>query len=489
MVLGLARFLATGEEPVAGETLLTGSFPFYSLYETKDGRWLSVATVEPKFWSRMCERIGDAALASKQFMDGAERFVVAQALAERFRGRTLAEWEALLANENLPIAGVKRVSEVVRDPQVKARGLLPVVDVSGLWKLQVIAHPAKHATLETRNPSRVPAKGQDTEEILRSLGYTARQIQTLAKKASSRCNGRLSPTGRADSRTLELRWALLHEGLDSFVNVVRRGDEAEGHRLQLEGRIDGRVATAIQEHLRQAARDGRLSSESADELADLGRERFVLHGLRHEADRGCLVGCEPKPEKHEFLRLRLTEHSDEPLGPARPGDEAQIHLGLSQLGPLRRDAAVAGQGQFEPASEAMTVDRRERRLGEIGKSVHDLLATPGELPHLERLGNVAEGRQVRSGTERTVPGAGHHDTPDGLVFLQLRKGPLELIEDLRADRVQSIGSIDRDRLDMGLRIPRDQERLEIHPTTSLLVLIKSLPSLCAAITKRQTINV
>ncbi|TLZ87326.1 MAG: CoA transferase, partial [Methanobacteriota archaeon] len=31
MVLGLARFLATGEEPVAGETLLTGSFPFYSL--------------------------------------------------------------------------------------------------------------------------------------------------------------------------------------------------------------------------------------------------------------------------------------------------------------------------------------------------------------------------------------------------------------------------------------------------------------------------
>ncbi len=182
MVLGLARFLATGEEPVAGETLLTGSFPFYSLYETKDGRWLSVATVEPKFWSRMCELIGAPDLASKQFMDGAERFAVAHALAERFRGRTLAEWEALLANEDLPIAGVKRVSEVVRDPQVKARGLLPVVDVSGLWKLQVIAHPAKHASLETRNPTRVPAKGQDTEELLRSLGYTARQIQTLAKK-------------------------------------------------------------------------------------------------------------------------------------------------------------------------------------------------------------------------------------------------------------------------------------------------------------------
>src|SRR5205807_1423325 len=131
-------------------------FPFYSLYETKDGRWLSVATVEPKFWSRMCELIGAPDLAEKQFKDGAERFAVAQTLAERFRGRTLAEWEALLANENLPIAGVKRVSEVVRDPQVEARGLLPVVDVSGLWKLQVIAHPAKHRGRRPWPPSRGP---------------------------------------------------------------------------------------------------------------------------------------------------------------------------------------------------------------------------------------------------------------------------------------------------------------------------------------------
>src|SRR5436189_6467677 len=58
MVLGLARYFATGEEPIAGETLLTGTFPFYALYETKEGRWLSVSAVEPKFWVRMCELAG-----------------------------------------------------------------------------------------------------------------------------------------------------------------------------------------------------------------------------------------------------------------------------------------------------------------------------------------------------------------------------------------------------------------------------------------------
>jgi crotonobetainyl-CoA:carnitine CoA-transferase CaiB-like acyl-CoA transferase len=130
----------------------------------------------------MCELIGAADLSEKQFSDGAERLAVGQTLAERFRRRTLGEWEALLENEDLPITGVKTVSEVVRDPHVKARGLLPVVDVSGLGKVKVIAHPAKYTASETRNPTRVPARGQDTEEILRSLGYTARQIQTLAKK-------------------------------------------------------------------------------------------------------------------------------------------------------------------------------------------------------------------------------------------------------------------------------------------------------------------
>jgi len=182
LVLGLARYLATGEEPMPGETLLTGSFPFYSLYETKDGQWLSVAAVEPKFWERMCELIGAPELSGKQFAEPPERPAIAEKLAARFRERTLAEWEPLFFAERLPIAGVKRVPEVVHDPQVKARGLLPTVDVPGVGKLQVISHPAKHTKTETRNPARVPRKGEDTDAILRSLGYASRQIEALAKR-------------------------------------------------------------------------------------------------------------------------------------------------------------------------------------------------------------------------------------------------------------------------------------------------------------------
>jgi crotonobetainyl-CoA:carnitine CoA-transferase CaiB-like acyl-CoA transferase len=181
MVLNLARYLATGEEPVAGETLLTGTFPFYNIYETSDGGWLAVAVVESKFWEKMCDVLEVPELKDAQFTDDREKARVLATLRSRFRSKSKADWEALLAEANLPIIAVKSVAELVRDPQVKARELLPVVDVPGLWKMPVIAHPAKHSVSSTRTPARAPTKGEDTEEILRSLGYKPTEIEALGK--------------------------------------------------------------------------------------------------------------------------------------------------------------------------------------------------------------------------------------------------------------------------------------------------------------------
>lgn len=182
MVLNVARYLATGEEPVAGEALLTGRFPFYKLYQASDGGWLAVAAVESKFWNRMCELIGAPELVDTQFTDERERRRVVQILEARFRTKTRSEWEALFSKANLPIVGVQTVADVVHDPQVKARELLPLVDVPGLWKMQVMAHPAKHSVSKSQTPARAPTKGEDTDAILGSLGYSPKRIEALAKK-------------------------------------------------------------------------------------------------------------------------------------------------------------------------------------------------------------------------------------------------------------------------------------------------------------------
>ena len=55
MILG--KFLATGEEPYQENDRMTGRYPNYMLYETKDHRYMAVAAIEPKFWNRFCEII------------------------------------------------------------------------------------------------------------------------------------------------------------------------------------------------------------------------------------------------------------------------------------------------------------------------------------------------------------------------------------------------------------------------------------------------
>jgi crotonobetainyl-CoA:carnitine CoA-transferase CaiB-like acyl-CoA transferase len=180
MVLNLARYLGTGEVPLPGETIVTGIFPFYNLYETKDGSWLSVACVETKFWRRLCEIVGMLEHIEDQFVGGEMGRPIAAKLATAFRSRTLAEWIPILEREDLPVMPVLGVDEVVANPQVVARRMLPEVAVKG-GRRRVLAHPARMAKSDVRTPSGAPEQGEHTDEVLRWAGYTARQIRDLRK--------------------------------------------------------------------------------------------------------------------------------------------------------------------------------------------------------------------------------------------------------------------------------------------------------------------
>jgi crotonobetainyl-CoA:carnitine CoA-transferase CaiB-like acyl-CoA transferase len=81
------------------ERLLTGGAACYRVYETADGRFLTVGALEPKFWQRLCEVVGRPDLAERQFDTDQE--AVAAELAQAIRGRTLAEWLELTDGEDV----------------------------------------------------------------------------------------------------------------------------------------------------------------------------------------------------------------------------------------------------------------------------------------------------------------------------------------------------------------------------------------------------
>jgi len=97
---------------LAGEPvprLLTGGVACYRIYETADGRHLTVAALEPKFWRRLCELLDRADLVDRAYEPELP------ALAELFRSRTLAEWRALLEGKDTCVGPVLTLDEAAAE--------------------------------------------------------------------------------------------------------------------------------------------------------------------------------------------------------------------------------------------------------------------------------------------------------------------------------------------------------------------------------------
>jgi len=130
----------------------------YTLYETADGRWLALGALEPKFWTRFCERIGRPDLAPLQHAHGDERARVMREVREIIRRRSRDEWLARFAEDDVCLTPVNSLDEALADPHVDARGLV-----------------VREGETDYVTPPRVevrpaPALGADTEAVLEEAG-------------------------------------------------------------------------------------------------------------------------------------------------------------------------------------------------------------------------------------------------------------------------------------------------------------------------------
>lgn len=102
-----------------GVNILDSGAPYYDVYETGDGRWVSVGAVEEQFYTRLVEGLSLTSLPSR---DDPENWpVIRAAFAERFRERTRAEWTAHFAGTDACVAPVLSLSEAPGDEQLAAR--------------------------------------------------------------------------------------------------------------------------------------------------------------------------------------------------------------------------------------------------------------------------------------------------------------------------------------------------------------------------------
>ena len=125
MAVFASDYFARGEVPKQDGGILWqrsfGQFPYYNLYRCQDGKYLSIACLEPQLWENLCRALHREDLIPHQH-NSDEYPDVFSFLEEQFTSRPRDEWfEELRTRGDIPVAKVLELDEVFQDPQVLHR--------------------------------------------------------------------------------------------------------------------------------------------------------------------------------------------------------------------------------------------------------------------------------------------------------------------------------------------------------------------------------
>jgi crotonobetainyl-CoA:carnitine CoA-transferase CaiB-like acyl-CoA transferase len=181
-VINVFNQLAQGTPQTRGATMLTGEHACYALYETKDGRWVTVGALEPHFWRNLCHELGMPELIPQQFAGGDAREATFRRVRAKFKEKTMDEWVALLADKDICFGPVASVEEMLDDPQVRHRQMVvPQADRRGEAR-RTLGNPLKLSATPPTLRTPPPDFGAHTDEVLATLGYTAGDVAALRSR-------------------------------------------------------------------------------------------------------------------------------------------------------------------------------------------------------------------------------------------------------------------------------------------------------------------
>lgn len=181
-----------GKEAKRGEVALGGAYPFYNVYETSDGKFISLGCLELNLWENLCKAIGKEEFIPFHFEhehnfsppeDKKWRGITTY-LEKLFLTKTRDEWFEFLSQKDVPVAKVLSLDETFHDPQTLHRQMVEEVQHPTEGKVKQVGIAIKLSDTPGKVRIKPPLLGEHTDEILGELGYSSQAVSKLRESGA-----------------------------------------------------------------------------------------------------------------------------------------------------------------------------------------------------------------------------------------------------------------------------------------------------------------
>ncbi len=174
---------SAAQDPEAARGPFLGNIPHYGIYETSDGRHISLGIVhEDHFWTRLCDAVGLEEWRDWPSKKRLERETeIREKLRAVFAMSSCREWDRRLRDADVPCAPIYNLDELPDDPYIQYRNPFYHLVASDRSESRQVKAPYRTDTTEAEDPLPPPVMGEHTRTVLSASGYDDDEIDRLIR--------------------------------------------------------------------------------------------------------------------------------------------------------------------------------------------------------------------------------------------------------------------------------------------------------------------
>lgn len=175
----LTEHLNTGKTYEREEPMLSGGMANYGIYTCKDGKFVALGALEPKFWQEFCIAIQKPEWIMRMLPEPSMVKALKQDLEQLFLTKTRDEWAAFAEAYDFCLTPILALEELDSNEHLIEREMFVETEHPNYGKLRSINQPFKFSGTPAVPSWAPPLMGEDTISILRDVGYDAAKIDQL----------------------------------------------------------------------------------------------------------------------------------------------------------------------------------------------------------------------------------------------------------------------------------------------------------------------